>query len=243
MSDKERVVLYLNEETAEAFRKQVAAMYGKADGNMSLAGENAIREWTDKDRAARIEDKLDTVLAQLDAPECERERNSAVSQEPTTPSDRRHAEMVEMLPDSGWVGEDVVERCIADASGDSRGTLKKYKKRMLRQGDLIKLPDGVAPDEDERYAVSATTWAIRAENDDAITLSHIDTKVGELEPELGEDWYLEALPDPFIENNQLMYDEIQGITLDSEQYINRNGAENGNGHRNGHRNGHEVTSQ
>jgi len=242
MSDKERLVFYVSEPTAEAFREQVADMYGKADGNMSLAGENAIREWVDNDRAARIEDKLDAVLAELDAPACERERDAAVSgtdadtlPDSPTPTHKRHVQIVHTLPDDTWIDDDAIDAAIGEVAGDSRGTLKKYRTRLERQGDIIPLPEGVDPGAEERYATSPRVWALRAENDDAITAAHIDAVVGELEDELGEGWYLDALPDAIAENNRLKYDEIAATDYEPE----RNGH-----HSNGHAtNGHEVTNE
>lgn len=225
MGEKERLVFYVNEETAEAFRAQVAEMYGKADGNLSLAGENALREWTDKDRAARIEDKLDEVLTHLDEKPDERERNRAVSSGDGKRVRNRQNSIADDLPEKQWVGEDVVDRLIAKHAGDSADTLRKYKKRLKQEGDLIELPEGVGDPDGERYATHAMTWALRAENDDRIRPAHIDVMVGELEPALGEGWYLEALPNDYIKHNQLCYDEITGLS--SIDYQEANNLTNG----------------
>lgn len=221
MGDKERLVFYVNEETAESFRKQVAEMYGKADGNMSLAGENALREWTDKDRAARIEDKLDEVLTHLDEKPDERERNPEVSSEMGPRIQDRYDSIVHDLPEKTWIGDDVVERCIAKHAGDTDDTFRRYKRNLKQHGELIELPEGVDGPDGERYATHPRTWALRAENDDRIKPAHIDAVVGELEPALGEDWYLDALPDDYIKHNQLCYDEIPALSsLDYQEAHN-----------------------
>jgi len=226
MGDKERLVLYVSEETADAFRDQVASMYGKVDGNQSQAGETAIREWLDKDRAARIESKLDDVLARLDETPDERERDSAVSSAGGKRVQKRHNSIANDLPEKTWVSEDVVTRCIAEHAGDSADTLRKYKRRLKQYGDLIELPEGVGDPDGDRFATSPEVWAIRAENDRDIRPTHINHVIGDLEPALGEGWYLDALPDEFIRHRDLCYDQIPGLS--SLDYQEDHGLVNGN---------------
>lgn len=216
MGDKERVVLYLSEKTAENFRKKVSEIYGQTDGFMSHAGEQALREWADNDRAARIEKKLDDLLTHVPEEELERERDSTVSNGRKTVSDRRHENMVAELPDDAWVSADIVDSVIGKEAGDTYKTLKKYQNRLERNGDILPSP---LPNED-KFATSPRKWALQVENDDRIDLTTINSEIGRLEEALGEDWYLEALPDDFIQGRELRYDNIP--ELSSSDYREEN---------------------
>lgn len=66
MGDRVQLKIWVRERTKELFEKKLVEWNGQVYGHVSEEGENAILEYIDKDRMARVEERLDSIDARLD---------------------------------------------------------------------------------------------------------------------------------------------------------------------------------
>lgn len=130
-----------------AEKKQLEDWADKTDKSQSALVREAILEYTDRDRTARIEEKLDRVLEQVDTlgdqPTHTHKDESACS---TTPKGSNSTEKMRAMVDriqvnhAPVVQDDDVERIIEDEAGADTRTLRKYKRLMRKRGLLFEHP-------------------------------------------------------------------------------------------------------
>ena len=219
MSDKERISLYVSKKTAKAFRDAVRERYGKVDGNMSTAGESALVEWSDNDRAARNEDKLDEVYTLVSQIAAEREKESNGGGAGDISAKEKREKIIERLQSGNtWVDRSTVNRVIrvvADIHADK--SVKQHFQRLKDEGSLL-----AHPTEDGKWTHSRRTLVMYCESANDVDSQYIDHIVGEHEPILGEDWYVESVPDPFMDELLLKYDRAVAAASDSHDYREAN---------------------
>lgn len=218
----------IDPEIKQEFKQFVEETTGGNKGDYSRLLERALVEYMDNDRGARIESKVDDVLDRLDEFEAppaprseqssERERQSATSSNPTVDSfnsrtDQAVQAIAADLPASTSITESMIETAIEDNAGASYKTVKKYKRLLKKRGEAVPSP----VTQEDKWYTDPTPLALTCENNDNVSPHDIDILIGEYEDALGEQWYLDALPDAFIENNQnLKYDRHP--ELDSSAY-------------------------
>lgn len=222
----------IDPEIKKEFKEYVQENSTGNKGDYSRLLERALVEYMDNDRGARIESKVDDVLDRLDEMESppppqsedtlERERQSATSSNDpfdgyNTRTEETVAAIAADLEGSNSVNESMLETAIEDNAGASYKTLKKYKRLLKKRGMAIPHPN---VDEDAFY-VDRTALVLSCETGETVTPHDIDTLVGEYEDELGEEWYLESLPEDYIAHNELDYDRHPD--LDSSGYRDENG--------------------
>lgn len=61
-----RITFHVSDDAEEAFRAKVRELFGHEHGNLSKAGELALREWSDQDRDARNERKIDDLANKVE---------------------------------------------------------------------------------------------------------------------------------------------------------------------------------
>lgn len=228
MTDRVRIVGRIDPEIKKQFQEFVRDATGGNQGDQSRLMERALVEYMDNDRGARIESKVDAVLDRLDEIEdtpsprseqsLERERQTATSSNPTVDNFNTQTEQAVQaitadMPGEASITESMVETAIEDNAGASYKTIKKYKRLLRKRGYAIPSP---VTGEDNWYT-SVTPLALTCENNSDISPHDIDVLIGEYQDTLGDQWYLDALPDPFIANNDLKYDRHP--ELDSSAYV------------------------
>lgn len=227
MTDRERIVGRIDPEIKKRFQEFVEETTGGNQGDQSRLMERALEEYMDNDRGARIESKVDDVIDKLDEFEeppsprseesSERERQSATTSNPTADSFNNQTEQAVQaiaadMPDGTSITESMVETAIEDNAGASYKTVKKYKRLLKKRGHAIPSP---ITDEDQWYT-SQTALALRCENAKNVTPHDINDLVGQYMESLGREWYLDALPDDWMEDRELKYDRHP--ELDSSAY-------------------------
>lgn len=217
MSGKERIHLYVSEDVKEKFDKAVAEHFGQTDGFRSEAAELALREWADRDRDARIEEKLDRVLDELgaDASEepLEREKDKSNDEDgsgqkgwPTGRVGNSLTAIEHDLPSSGTVSEDDIETAIEEHGGTAYKTVRKYWKLVEKHKVAMPIPDS-----SDEYAADQRALAMACETRDDVTAADVRSVVDEHADDFGadlefsEEWYLNALDENFAKYNRLKF--------------------------------------
>lgn len=228
MTDRVQPGGRIDSEIKQEFKQFVEETTGGNKGDYSRLLERALVEYMDNDRSTRIESKVDAVLDRLDEIEVpssppseqslERERQTATSSNPSVDSYNTRTEQAVQaisadMPNDSSITESMVETAIEDNAGASYKTIKKYKRLLRKHGYAIPSP---VTGEDKWYT-SVTPLALTCENNGEITPHDIDVLIGEYQDTLGDQWYLDALPDEFIANQSLKYDRHPA--LDSTEYV------------------------
>jgi len=144
-----RKYTYLTDEEA-AQLSEWADETGKSESHLL---REAILEYLDNDRTARIEDRLDEIEAKIDALPGQLQSDTTHTHKPDTPMSQAQAtpatekarDIIRRLqneidnPD-GIVQSDDVDRAIEDIAGADRRTLNKYKRIVRKRGLLFEHP-------------------------------------------------------------------------------------------------------
>ena len=150
MPDREPHSIRLDPDLYHEFVEWVEDTEGKKRGEIGRHVENALKEYIDHGREARIEEKVDKVLAH-------------VSEQPTTHTHKqRGSETVEkvrriqqrLTSNHGTIIKAPdVDRAIEDIAGADDRTLAKYKRMLKRRSLLFAHPgdSGVWTPEQERW--------------------------------------------------------------------------------------------
>lgn len=209
------------------FREFVKERKGRIHGELGREVEKAMIEYMDNDRAARVESKLDQIeenlpgqVAEAVSQElAEREKrkpsnNKSNTSAPGSQTTRRLELIANDLPADTSVSEAMLETPIEAHGGSSPKTVAKYKRLLTKRGHIFEHPA-----EPEQYVTSARSFALICETTDLVKARHLDTIIGEYTDVLGGGWYLDALPNSFIEGDELKYDQI----ADSRAYREKHG--------------------
>lgn len=133
-----QVITYLSD-SEHAQLKEWADKTGKS---MSHLLREAILEYTDKDRTARVEEKVDRVLTLLEDTEHTHTRDSASKSNGTKSVPEKARSIARRCYENHEVpiqGKDV-EIAIEDIAGGDDRTLDKYKSQLKKRGLLYEHP-------------------------------------------------------------------------------------------------------
>lgn len=222
MGERRPLNVRVDEEVIQDFREYTQESKGKIRGEMGRLVENALIEYMDNDRSARIEEKVDALPEEIvgalleELPERER-RNTQTTNTTTNPgsqTEKRLQSIVTELPDNTAVSEAMLETPIENHAGSSPKTLDKYKRLLKKRGHVFE-----DPTEPDSFVTSRNKFAMMCENSSEVSIDFVDRIIGEYEDILGENWYLDALPDGYIRGNDLKVDSI----MDTETYRRENG--------------------
>jgi len=153
MSEKtEQVKAYVT----PAEKRQLKEWAAETDQSLSSLVRQAVLEYTDRDRAARIEDKLDRVLNSLDDGDTHtqtRPDNAGMQGSQTV---ERTREIADRIYDNqpAIMGESDVERAITDIAGGDPRTVKKYKDELRERSLLYRHPN----DELGKWYTERSPW-------------------------------------------------------------------------------------
>lgn len=144
MSDREQFNVRIDETVANRFRSFVQDHRGDRQGALGQETENALREYMDNDRGARIEANLEILIDEV------QELKDLLGQgDPVhtgTPLDSGNApetiqkleKIVSEIQDKATNGESVkeeyVDRAIKHTAGANPGTIRRYKSDLKSEG-------------------------------------------------------------------------------------------------------------
>jgi len=139
MTDRDnQVITYLS----DAEYSQLKEWSNETGKSMSHLLREAILEYTDKDRTARVEDKVDRVLTLLDDTEHTHTRDSVSTASGTKSVPEKARTIAKRLYENHDVpiqGKDV-EIAIEDIAGGDDRTIDKYKSQLKKRGLLFQHP-------------------------------------------------------------------------------------------------------
>ena len=149
MSDRSSHSARFSDETWDEFTSWVEDIEGQKHGEIGRHVENALREYMNKDRQARLEKNQHEMIEQLEelrtAVESDAGTHTHTAETGCTDSDlvTDIRDRVVNSTDSGAVKDDVLEEAIVTVAelpvGDDR-TIRKYKRRLRKRGLLFEHP-------------------------------------------------------------------------------------------------------
>jgi len=153
MSDRsEQIKAYVT----PAEKQQLKEWAEETDQSLSSLVRQAVLEYTDNDRAARIEDKLDRVLDTLDAEDTHTQTYSGGAATQGSQTVERTREIADRLYDNhGTIIDDSdVDRAVTDIAGGDPRTVEKYKGELRDRSLLYQHPN----DDLERWYSEQEEW-------------------------------------------------------------------------------------
>lgn len=138
VGEREPLNTRVDVEVRQQFREFTEEKKGKVRGEMGRLVERAMLEYMDRDRYARVEEKLDEVLARLSEDGNTRTQTDG-GQSPTM---QRLHEIADRLRSSNEhvVEDHEVEQMIVEVAGGDDRTVEKYRERLKNQGLLYQHP-------------------------------------------------------------------------------------------------------
>ena len=145
MSNRPKLNVRVDEDVISDFRDFVHDTHGKIRGKMGNEVENALREYMDHDRYARIEEnqaetnrKLDAVLSSL-AESGEHTHTTPASPQTQTQKAEQIAAVIRENNNTVFPAEDV-EDAIRQVAGASDRTIRDYKRLLKKAGHCYEHP-------------------------------------------------------------------------------------------------------
>ena len=146
MSNRPKLNVRVDEEVISDFRDFVHDAHGKVRGKMGREVENALREYMDHDRYARIEENQEQTKRQLDAVLSTLAENDAhthtVPASPQTQPQKAEqiAAVIRENNNTVFPAEDV-EEAIRQVAGGSDRTMRDYKRLLKKAGHCYEHPN------------------------------------------------------------------------------------------------------
>jgi len=167
VSDRDRVVAYLDEALMEDFERWVSEHYGKTEYNTSKALRLAVRELINghagdggTDDIEAVHDKLDEVLDLV------REQSGTHTHKQSAVSDIDKV-IARVETEGTPMPESRLEQIIVETRGLDVGdkrTLRRWKRRIRHSQRLHQLPDYDDIDDPVEWTENLTQWVIAVEN-------------------------------------------------------------------------------
>lgn len=227
MSDRPPLNVRVDEDVRERFREFTRDKKGRVRGEMGRLVERAMEEYMDKDRLARVEERLTTIeqrqekiLALQDG-----DNGGATGQEDGYHAHTREEEKLESfnpgvrtrlkktlenLP-SERVRYSEFQQAVFDAGCTDTRTVDKYLEALKSQGIL--LPDPLDPGADDKWVRGPGVFAVVCEESDQISVDELNELFGRLEGQgrITEDEYRDAFPADADEKEEFLIDEISNL--------------------------------
>ena len=145
MADRQQLGVRVDSEIISEFRDFVHDAHGKVHGKMGREVENALREYMDHDRYARIEQnqadtqrQLDAILSTLAEP-TEHTHTAPVSPQTQPQKAEQIAAVIRERNNVVFPAEDV-EDAIREIAGGSDRTIRDYKRLLKKAGHCYEHP-------------------------------------------------------------------------------------------------------
>ena len=150
MSNRDQFNVRIDESVAERFRSFVQGHRDGRPGALGRETENALREYMDNDRAARIEADLDILLDEIQDVKALLDQDSRVHTQTPSASDRQPEtiekleEIASQIRNKATNGESIkeehVDRAIKHVAGANPATIRRYKSDLKAEGHAFEDP-------------------------------------------------------------------------------------------------------
>jgi len=220
--DKVKIGPRVQRSVYENFVSFVIEKHGSKNGNLGRELEKAMESWsseTDVDvmerRIASMEDQIDALVDVVSRMDRERENDTSSASAGSSGSynaqtERKVDAIEDEIPEGTDVSNDIVEHVIEENAGTARKTVKKYKKLLRNRS--IAFPDPVGDDptnlDPDAWVVGEGKLAMRLEHMEEITPRDLDAIVGFYDQYLGENWYLDALPEDWLDSHETKLEQV-----------------------------------
>lgn len=146
MTQRQPRTVRVDPDVWSGFVEQVIEWEGQKNGELGRHVENALEEYVDRDRFARIEEKLDTLIEHTDATHTHMDN----------PTAEKTDEIASNLSATGQtvIPDDDVVRAIEKIAGSDPRTVSKYKTQLQRRGLAYSHPTGTVWTTDREQFVS-----------------------------------------------------------------------------------------
>lgn len=150
MSDREQFNVRIDETVANRFRSFVQDHRGDRRGALGRETENALREYMDNDRGARIEANLDILLEEIQEVKTLLDQKDAIHTQKSSDSDRppetvrKLNEIISRIHDDAeheLVKDEQIERAIKHVAGANSQTIRQYKSHLKSGGHVFRDPE------------------------------------------------------------------------------------------------------
>lgn len=197
MAEKEPLGWRVDSAVRERFRDHVADEDGNTHGRLGEALEDAMREYMDETRDARLENKIDDIRAMLSENDDTHTHDTCTPQSPTAEKVADIVERIESDIDTNreiyTVQDDDVVRAIEEVAGADDRTVSKYRTQIKRRGELYQHPISRV------WMSQAEAWAVQW------AYGHIESTPG-------------ASPEDVLEEYPMTHDEFIEILERNEVF-------------------------
>lgn len=217
MGDRVPLNVRVDEETKEKLREFTHDKTGQIRGEMGRLTDTALNEYMDRDRYARMEERLgdledliqNEVLPRLPDEELHTHTKHYGEFESLDPQVREGVTATLDNLSEGEVRPSDVKQAVYSAGRTDDRTVRRYREILESRGIL--LPHPRKPNRDDVWIHGATKFALICEANDEVGPAHLDALLGKLEEEgrFSTKSYRDALPDEYAEDRPLKIDEIR----------------------------------
>lgn len=157
MTEREPRTVRVDPDVWDRFVAQVQEWEGQKHGEIGRHAENALEEYIDQDRLARVEEKLDTLVAHVNQ---ENRTHTRTTEQASETVEKARSVHQRVADNHGTVvkGDNLV-RAIEDIAGADPRTVDNYKGILKRRGLLFEHP-GDSP----VWTVELDRWVKWTEN-------------------------------------------------------------------------------
>jgi len=202
--ERQPVSVSVDPEVWTAFKQFVVDRHGKKRGELGREVENALNEYIERDRLARIEERLESieqqqseVLGRLPERTEHTHTNRFADFEDLPPQTRKGVKgLLTNLPEGEVGPSDVKQAAMSEPAsrGDDR-TIKKYREILESRGILLPHPVEAG----EMWVHGERRFALMCESREEVTPGQLDSLLGRLEAQgrFSAKAYRDALPEDY----------------------------------------------
>lgn len=156
VAERVNVQVRVDREVWELFQSFVIETHGQKYGNLGREAENALSEYMDRDRFARVEERLESIEARIAS-------MGGSHTHKRTETVEKAEKIAEELGELGQIviPQDKVHRAIENVAGADDRTVRKYEKQLKRHGFAYEHP---AETDRPAWTLEREQWITWAEN-------------------------------------------------------------------------------
>jgi hypothetical protein len=157
MTKREPKTVRIDPEVWDSFVSWVVETEGQKKGELGRHVENALSEYIDHGRDARIEEKVDRILTHVSEPSDAHTHTSTRASEAVEKAREIHQRVADNH--GTMIRQDDLQRAIEDIAGADDRTIQKYEELLKRRGLLFRHPD-----DSPVWTVERERWLTWCEN-------------------------------------------------------------------------------
>jgi len=213
--DRESRTVKVDPDVWAAFREFVQDSHGRIRGELGREVENALSEYIDRDRYARVEERLEAleqgqqdILTRLPEERLHTHTRHFADFEDLNPQTREGVQgLLENLEQGEVYPSDIKQAAMSEPAsrGDDR-TITKYREILESRGILLPHPV-----ESDALIYGEKRFALICESNSEVTPEDLDALLGHLEAagRFSTKAYRDALPNDYADGQPLKVDEIR----------------------------------